>query len=343
MLFRSQQQQQHHHHHHHHHNNRKLTHLDTYPWGGNFDDRQDQILEELQDNPTILMNNNMIPQIYTSSSTNNNKMYIRNVEGLRFSISKHNNQKQKQVEKRITKVSTIKSYFKNICAVLPAQYWNYEWCFRSEIKQFHLEPPLEDDQQVRRSPEWSLGVYSYSNIIREVNNNNDSIIEDNESASPIVKVIDYFDNGQYCDETNEGRQSEVHIQCCDSLTSPDTTDTLNTPKAILSNVSEPDICSYKFTVCTKLLCSKKDYDSHIKNVTLVNIMNELLTSCMIRQEDWWTYEVCFNTGIKQFHVSTETQRQENGAIVQVQKVNNHFSLGIIIIIIIVMINIIIII
>ena len=160
-----QQQQQHHHHHHHHHNNRKLTHLDTYPWGGNFDDRQDQILEELQDNPTILMNNNMIPQIYTSSSTNNNKMYIRNVEGLRFSISKHNNQKQKQVEKRITKVSTIKSYFKNICAVLPAQYWNYEWCFRSEIKQFHLEPPLEDDQQVRRSPEWSLGVYSYSNII----------------------------------------------------------------------------------------------------------------------------------------------------------------------------------
>jgi len=48
---------------------------------------------------------------------------------------------------------------------------------------------------------------------------------------------------------------------------------------------------------------------------------------MIRQEDWWTYELCFNSGIKQFHVTTETQRQENGAIVQIQKINSHFSLG----------------
>jgi len=271
----------------------------------------------------------MIPSVYNNKDTNDNKMYIRNVEGLRFAISKYDKDKERRKEKRVNKLSTIKAYLKSSCAVLPAQYWNYEWCFRKEIKQFHLEPPIEDDQQVRRSPEWSLGKFTHSDIKRESSSNSDSnsIIEDNDKADPIIKVIDYFEDGQHCDETGEGRKSEVHIQCCDSLTDPDGAHNQNGPKAYLSDVTEPALCYYKFTVCTKLLCTKKDYEAHKKNVTLVDVMNELLSSCMVRQEDWWTYELCFNSGIKQFHVMTETQRQENGAIVQVQKVNNHFSLG----------------
>ena len=146
-----------------------------------------------------------------------------------------------------------------------------------------------------KSPNWSLGNYSRSIVVRK---NGDFL---NDSA-PIIKVsfyllyiqltplrnnydiisiqvIDFFIDGQRCDETNRGRNTEVHIQCCEGLPnlhnyipvshfashlhsllrSPHHPDTSTTnpilPPATLNAIVETEVCSYKATVCTPLLCA----------------------------------------------------------------------------------------
>lgn len=43
----------------------------------------------------------------------------------------------------------------NTCALLGGsaatgdEYWNYEWCHRKEIRQFHLEAPEVEGEEVR--------------------------------------------------------------------------------------------------------------------------------------------------------------------------------------------------
>lgn len=41
----------------------------------------------------------------------------------------------------ITSDEDIVKPFKDLCMVLPQSWWSYEWCFRKEIRQFHLEHP----------------------------------------------------------------------------------------------------------------------------------------------------------------------------------------------------------
>ena len=74
----------------------------------------------------------------------------------------------------------ISAQLEGRCAVLPVQWWNYEWCHRREVRQFHLEeikpsqPKGERDRSthvmLKREPDFSLGLYKRSIVERRDGN-----------------------------------------------------------------------------------------------------------------------------------------------------------------------------
>ena len=134
--------------------------------------------------------------------------------------------------------------------------------------------------------------------------------DNNNMSAPIVKLVDYFEGGQRCDETNAPRRAEVSIQCCQNVNNqrakyspPNKNQKKSSSKlAVISDIYEPNTCSYQINVCSELLChelvspakgSSKD--------SLSSVLDNLHGKCVTRQEDWWTYELCFGKGVRQYH------------------------------------------
>eukprot|EP01034_Spumella_vulgaris_P023711 gene23711-29959_t len=230
-------------------------------------------------------------------------------------------------------VNTLDAHLKSSCAVMSIDYWNYEWCHRRHVSQFHLE---QQGNGFTKTPEWSLGKYSRTEFIRE--NNAD---QHNETV-PITKVIDYFTNGQHCDENNSPRTTEVHLQCCEGehIQNYIPTDVYyaqskrNTgppmPKATMNILEEPNTCAYKAVVCTPLLCKPNKPifpTTAIGGSALTNVMLSLNNSCLMRQEDWWTYELCFTKGVRQLRINVEQSVLADGTVEQKKVVVNQYILG----------------
>ncbi len=89
------------------------------------------------------------------------------------------------------------------------------------------------------------------------------------------------------------------------------------PKATLNTISEPRTCAYKATVCTPLLCKRAVKEK--SDQVLSDILRSLNNTCLMRQEDWWTYELCFAKGIRQLRINSEQSVLPDGAI-EVKKV-----------------------
>jgi len=54
-----------------------------------------------------------------------------------------------------------------------------------------------------RDPDWSLGAYVSTRVVRE---------RGDDPTSKIIEIIDTFSGGQSCDENNLKRSTEVHVQ-----------------------------------------------------------------------------------------------------------------------------------
>lgn len=109
------------------------------------------------------------------------------------------------------------------------------------------------------------------------------------------------------------------------------------PAATLSGISEPRVCRYKATVCSPLLCKRPDIvatpapttvalkDSSVPQ--LVPIMKHINSTCLTKQEDWWTYELCFNSGVRQVRYETEQSLTADGKLVLKQSLVSQYQLG----------------
>ncbi len=70
-----------------------------------------------------------------------------------------------------------------------------------------------------------------------------------------------------------------------------------------------------------------------KSSSLTQVLGNIVNLCLVRQEEWWTYELCFKHGIRQFHLQAEvTRTQTSGgsttkSIAQQMTVTAEFSLG----------------
>jgi hypothetical protein len=117
------------------------------------------------------------------------------------------------------------------------------------------------------------------------------------------------------------------------------------------------MCQYQFIVCLPLLCPPSDVNigdesqaslqrkaheiptaglqqalqtlkARAKPKTILDVMEVLISKCHVRLEEWWTYELCFNTGIRQFHMQAMSVADNAGKPAATQmKVTGEFSLG----------------
>ena len=112
----------------------------------------------------------------------------------------------------------------NTCALLRTpEYWSYEWCHRREVRQFHEIFPAEGDgggdsdgakpnavAVPIRDPSWSLGKFART----------ETRYFEGRKERGVASVVDYFVEGQMCDETGSGRQTAVEFYCCSAETLP---------------------------------------------------------------------------------------------------------------------------
>jgi hypothetical protein len=70
-----------------------------------------------------------------------------------------------------------------------------------------------------------------------------------------------------------------------------------------------------------------------ENWSLTQVLNSIINLCLVRQEEWWTYELCFKHGVRQFHLQAETTQTPStkkggqATITQQMVVTAEFSLG----------------
>ena len=112
---------------------------------------------------------------------------------------------------------------------------------------------------------------------------------------------------------------------------------LKLPAATIASITEPDLCAYEVTVCSPLMCKRpsevlstasasqvalKDAPS----AQLASVMKFINSTCLSKQEDWWTYELCFNSGLRQVHYDIQQVVVEK-KVTQKQLLLSQFQLG----------------
>ena len=111
----------------------------------------------------------------------------------------------------------------------------------------------------------------------------------------------------------------VHSDTSSSTTPVDSSSS-NNNDIIIKSLQEVKVCEYEITVCVPFMCTTELSKENTKNDfdnKLIAAMTTLRPTCLLHNEGWWTFEACFNTGIRQFHVQQEII-QEGGAITQRQ-------------------------
>mmetsp|Transcript_37799 Transcript_37799/g.65313 ORF Transcript_37799/g.65313 Transcript_37799/m.65313 type:complete len:812 (-) Transcript_37799:9-2444(-) len=321
-----------------------LLAFDMYPWGKyDFKEYSDDLLDALRENVQLKVWESTLSNSLSKAS---DSLLLKNSEGNTYEM------KLKSVGKALTvaPIQTddfmeISETLKTNCALHTEGYWSYEWCHTKEVRQFHME---QKGNVLHREPDWSLGKAGRTVTIRE-KHVGDTTAE--AKTRRITKIIEYFENGQRCDETGEGRATEVHIVCCEGsavknyisaaayYASVDGTAShnLKLPAATIASITEPDLCAYEVTVCSPLMCKRpsevlstasasqvalKDAPS----AQLASVMKFINSTCLSKQEDWWTYELCFNSGLRQVHYDIQQVVVEK-KVTQKQLLLSQFQLG----------------
>lgn len=365
---------------------------DVYPWGKktSLAERQGQLLQVMHEHLELHVHEEFTDKYLSFIPAT--RRYVRQMEGVKYHIELEGEQRRaSSIVKSLSSSESLgggdalvpvvgDAYINDIhrnqdllarhlsgaCITMPAQYWTYEVCHKIEVRQAHME--FLHGGKVRRDPDWSLGHYTGTKIVRQ---NGDS----SDKTSPIIQMTDFYAEGQRCDETDQGRSVEVEMQCCANLpgaheaeqqhrrTHGAHTHTQHTQhrkhgqaardnnnkyydnvqhevNSFILSVSEPSVCAYKMTVCVPAMCFPNPptslpaaaaaaagphsqagssagsaslaplnilADPH-SQLDLVTIMRALNATCLHRQVDWWTYELCYAKGIRQFHLALENVR-----------------------------------
>lgn len=216
----------------------------------------------------------------------------------------------------------------NTCAILNKDYWSYEWCHRREVRQFHLNTPVDTEEpsaEPVRDPDWSLGKYAKTEVLTPEGGDRGA-----------MAVVDYFVGGQLCHETGQGRQTIVEFYCCADGSLPSEVqariaDVPRVPYAVaqLMSVEEIATCKYAIIVCSPLLC---DAQQLATRATLtgpaaasqaLQLLEPMASQCLRRHDGYWSYEFCYNGSIRQFH--TVAVREATGNVVS--KVESEYIIG----------------
>ena len=193
-----------------------------YPWARShdrnfhFEERQNDLLNSLRNELRLEVLTEKLPVGMDAEHS----VYIRNSEGQQYTCGARIDNKEYETSTASLSTTTATSSnedkemssfqkafgvidrLQKVCMINSIDWWSYEWCHRKEVKQFHLAVDSDTKKHVR-NPEWSLGTYVYSDYYSH---------EFDEDT--VEEVIDYYEDGQLCAETGEGRKTEVHLRCC---------------------------------------------------------------------------------------------------------------------------------
>jgi hypothetical protein len=177
-----------------------------YPWAGSLESRSEEILSAMRDELTLTMDVSILPSNLAANP--DSLLSLNNVFGEEYQCSM--SKSSDSIPLHFFDPELLSHLLGSVCSDMTIDYWTYEWCHRRSISQFHIEQQKE--MSVRR-PLWSLGKYDRTEVVREGFDNSNM-------SAPIVKLIDYFEGGQPCDETQDHRHTEVvscvfvHILVC---------------------------------------------------------------------------------------------------------------------------------
>lgn len=184
-----------------------------YPWAKvhdsnfHFEERQNELLTALRSELRLDFISDNLPV----GMDKDHSMYIHNSEGHKYTCGIKKEEALSVVDTTKSEEKSLTSYQKafrvidglqKVCMIHSIDWWSYEWCHRKEVKQFHVDVHPQTNKRFR-NPEWSLGTYVYSDYYSA------ELDEDT-----VEEVIDYYEDGQICEETGEGRKVEVHLRCC---------------------------------------------------------------------------------------------------------------------------------
>lgn len=113
---------------------------------------------------------------------------------------------------------------------------------------------------------------------------------------------------------------------------------LKLPPLTLSAISEPAVCEYEATVCSPLLCERPKHPSTVQGAgsvplkdnsvpQLAPVMKFVNSTCLTKQEDWWTYELCFGSGLRQVRYDLQQSVTAEGKLVQKNVLLSQYQLG----------------
>ena len=324
----------------------------NFPWNGNYESRSKEILELMKNDMSVAFKSDRIPYVIQ----NGDIIKATNGSG---NILEIGIQKEKIEETlkplQLTSIDSYNILLDGFCTIMLNNFWNYEWCYRKEVRQFHFEHPLppkthqtQSNKPIipKRNPEFSLGKYQRTLLTR-------SDADPTNTSSPITRIVEYYKDGQRCDENGALRSTEVTIQCCPEMIAVNnkkvqlgaqgnkifnnmnaknvkdlrpltSSDSLPHIKAI----HEPALCEYRLTICYEMLCTASNVNEvGLLPLTLVQVIKEIAPMCMTRVEDWWTYELCFSKEVRQFHVETTMTVDKQGRGVEKRQIHQLYSLG----------------
>jgi hypothetical protein len=118
------------------------------------------------------------------------------------------------------------------CLRLPLGWWTVELCHGRHVRQLHF------DSSGKLEVDFSLGTYRADARIERI------------SKEYRHFTSHFYDGGQWCDETQSDRRTEVAYYCC-----PDKMGIVQGP--IIESFGEPKLCSYRIRVCVPALCVER--------------------------------------------------------------------------------------
>lgn len=169
------------------------------------------------------------------------------------SSSEESNQPQEAEEKRDSKITDAKKLLDPMeeenCLLKTKDWWTYEFCYGSEIRQYHMEDGKPSGAIMKLGKydhdfDWSQSK-DIGNDVSQASSHFEKLHSLRQSKKGRPKYhSQYYVNGSTCDLTGELRKSEVRFEC-------DPTAALD----VITRIDEPQSCEYIIMVSTKKICS----------------------------------------------------------------------------------------
>jgi hypothetical protein len=115
---------------------RFLHAIDIYPWGTSEDylDRSQKILDTIRRNLGLEVEPELISNMEFEGDTET--FYINNRENKLFEFDVIKNDRKNMIEEKDALMqynydaNLLHSMLEGVCAIMPIDYWTYEWCHR---------------------------------------------------------------------------------------------------------------------------------------------------------------------------------------------------------------------